>query len=150
MIYSRWIALGFSAVFACTSAYAQEGANVKKAQDREKRHVELKDSSNTGSKPKMHVLGHFVKRDKVITILSGSEGRRYTVKSKDGKVLSQGISEKDLLAAHPDLYRFVRSAIAVSGDGNGFIDAAVRGVEHLDVEARQSGSVKTVHGPPKQ
>lgn len=132
MTYSHWLALGFSAVLACTSASAAEGASGEKAQDREKQHVGLTVSSNTGAKPKMHVLGHFVKRDKIITILSGSEGRRYTVKGKDGEVLAQGISEKDLLAAHPDLYRFVKSAMATSSDGNGFIDAAVRGVEHWD------------------
>ena len=132
MTYSRWMALGFAAILASTSAWASEGGNAEEAHGREAQHPELKCAHHTNGKKGMHVIGQFEKRDRIVTVLSGSQGRKYTVKSRDGKVLAEEISEKELLAAHPDLHRFVKSAMAGARDAEGFVDAAVRRPELLD------------------
>jgi hypothetical protein len=58
-------------------------------------------------------------RDKIVIIRSGPDGPLYTVKSKDGKVLSDDINAESLYAEYPELEGVVKRGIA----GN---DAALR------------------------
>jgi hypothetical protein len=53
-----------------------------------------------------------VMRDRIVTIANGKDGLKYSVKSKDGTVLSANISENELAQKHPDVYEQVRPAYA--------------------------------------
>jgi len=56
-------------------------------------------------------LGHLETRRHVVTILAGSEPR-YTVRSKDGKLLAERVSLKELTAKFPELSRVVDGTYA--------------------------------------
>ncbi|BAZ70475.1 MAG: hypothetical protein KME28_12745 [Pelatocladus maniniholoensis HA4357-MV3] len=53
-----------------------------------------------------------VMRDRIVVITNGKDGLNYSVKSKDGTVLSANISENELAQKHPDVYEQVRPAYA--------------------------------------
>jgi len=57
------------------------------------------------------ILGHLETRDRVVTILAGSEPR-YSVRSKDGKLLAEKISLNELNAKFPELSRVVDGTYA--------------------------------------
>jgi hypothetical protein len=63
---------------------------------------------------------------KTVTIKTGPRGPVYEVKSKDGKVLAQDLSEKELQARDPQLHKLIQTAIgsATLKDGR-VIDARV-------------------------
>lgn len=48
----------------------------------------------------------------MITIFTGDDGPLYTVKNKDGTVLTHKINEQELQAKHPELYRDLKTGIA--------------------------------------
>ena len=58
------------------------------------------------------VIGYMQSRDRVVTISQGPEGTVYTVKNKDGKVLAENISEKDLKSKYPSVYSQVKYGLA--------------------------------------
>ena len=51
-------------------------------------------------------------RDKKITVIRGSKGTVYTISTKDGKPLAANISEGDLKAKYPDLYKQIKHGLA--------------------------------------
>lgn len=74
------------------------------------------------SKP-FPVVGYLEKRGKVITIKAGSNGPVVSIEEKGWRVIAEDLSEAELLARDPALFRFVKSAIA--GDSPGlFLDAS--------------------------
>ncbi len=70
------------------------------------------------------VIGHIEKRDRTITIKAGPKGTVYSVKSADGKVLFENLTEEQLRAQAPELHEFIKSAV-VGGSGAA-MDASVR------------------------
>jgi hypothetical protein len=57
-------------------------------------------------------------RDHNVTISSSPEGLRYTVRDRSGKLLSENLSEKELLAEHPKLHSQIRSGYADDATGS--------------------------------
>jgi exo-beta-1,3-glucanase (GH17 family) len=53
-----------------------------------------------------------VMRDRIVVITNDTDGLKYSVKSKDGTVLSANITESELARKHPDVYEQVRPAYA--------------------------------------
>jgi len=51
-------------------------------------------------------------RDHIVTISSAPEGLRYSVRTSSGEVLSENLSDQDLLAAHPQLHQRINSGYA--------------------------------------
>lgn len=58
------------------------------------------------------VIGYLEKRDRVITIKSGSKGTVYSVATKDGKVLHENLSAEQLKAQAPELHDLVKTGVA--------------------------------------
>ena len=58
------------------------------------------------------VIGYLESRDRVVTLLRGSKGTVYTVKTKDGKTLAMKINEKDFQAQYPALYDQIKHGVA--------------------------------------
>jgi len=57
------------------------------------------------------ILGYLETRDHVVAILAGAEPR-YTVRSKDGKLLAERLSRKELSAKFPGLRSVVDGTCA--------------------------------------
>jgi len=58
------------------------------------------------------VIGYMQSRNRVVTISQGPKGTVYTIKNKDGKVLAENISEKDLKEKYPSVYSQVKYGLA--------------------------------------
>jgi hypothetical protein len=72
------------------------------------------------------VIVHLATRDKVITIMSGADGPVFTVKTKDGEVLGEGLSEEALYAKFPGIEKVVNDSYAGQDRSSGrWIDASI-------------------------
>ena len=58
------------------------------------------------------VIGTVKTRDRTIVIVSGPDGPLYSVRDKNGTVVSLELSEKDLQAQHPGIYRHIKGGLA--------------------------------------
>jgi hypothetical protein len=58
------------------------------------------------------VIGYMQSRDRVVTISQGPNGAVYTIKNKDGKVLAENFSEKDLKEKYPSVYSQIKYGLA--------------------------------------
>ncbi len=65
-------------------------------------------------------IAHLAFRDQIVTIASSPQGLRYSVRTTSGTLLSEDLSEDQLLAAHPKLHSHIRSSYA-SDESGGFI-----------------------------
>ena len=75
---------------------------------------------------KWHVIGHLETRDKIVTIQSGAAGLRYLVKTKDGKILHENLSEEQLEAQAPEIHELIKTSVAgAPTKGGAFLDARV-------------------------
>jgi hypothetical protein len=73
------------------------------------------------------VIGYIEKRDRTITIKAGPKGPVYSVKTADGKVLYEDLSQEQLSAQAPELGEFLKTAVAGSGGKKGHVvDASIR------------------------
>jgi hypothetical protein len=61
---------------------------------------------------------HLAFRDHIVTITSSPRGPRYSVRTTSGTLLSEDLSEDQLLAAHPKLHSHIRSSQASDGSGS--------------------------------
>ena len=61
---------------------------------------------------KFVVIGYLQTRDRVVTIGRGLKGPVYTIKNKNGKVLAENISERNLKAKFPLIYSQVKDGLA--------------------------------------
>jgi hypothetical protein len=57
-------------------------------------------------------------RDHIVTISSSPEGIRYSVRNRSGALLSENLTEQELLAAHPKLHSQIRSGYADDPTGS--------------------------------
>ena len=58
------------------------------------------------------VIGYLEKRDRAITIRSGPKGTVYCVATKDGKVLHENLTAKQLEAQVPEIYHLIKTGVA--------------------------------------
>ena len=63
---------------------------------------------------------HLAFRDHIVTITASPQGPRYSVRTTSGTLLSEDLTEDQLLAAHPKLHSHIRSSYA-SDESGGFI-----------------------------
>ena len=63
-------------------------------------------------------IAHLAFRDHVVTITSSPRGPRYSVRTTSGTLLSEDLSEDQLLAAHPKLHSHIRSSYASDESGS--------------------------------
>jgi flagellar basal body rod protein FlgG len=70
---------------------------------------------------KLPVIVRLKTKNEVITILSGQTGPLYNVTTKDGKVLGQYLSEKQLQKNLPGIYRLLKTSYADNHPNNAFI-----------------------------
>ena len=61
---------------------------------------------------RLPVIGHLETRDKVVTIQSGPNGLLYLVKTKDGKILHENLSEEQLKAQAPEIHELIKTSVA--------------------------------------
>ena len=66
------------------------------------------------------VIIHLEKRNEIVTIISGQEGLLYTVRTKDGELLGQHLSEQELKAKLPDIYNSLKRSYAGSNKSDVF------------------------------
>jgi hypothetical protein len=82
------------------------------------------------------IIGYIEKRDRTITIKSGSNGTIYSVKSADGKLLCDNVTLEQLRAQSPELHEFVKTAVAGNISNGASADARVRIVHVRDGRVR--------------
>ena len=70
------------------------------------------------------IIGYLEKRDRTITIKAGPKGPIYSIKTADGKVLCENLSQEQLSAKSPELGQFLKTAVA--GSSGSKTDASVR------------------------
>jgi hypothetical protein len=58
------------------------------------------------------VIGHLQSRDRIVTISHGTEGSRYTIKTKDGKAIATNLNEKDFEDKFPMLFNQIKYGLA--------------------------------------
>jgi hypothetical protein len=61
---------------------------------------------------------HLAFRDRIVTITSSPRGPRYSVRTTSGMLLSEDLTEDQLLAAHPRLHSHIRSSVASDESGS--------------------------------
>ena len=72
---------------------------------------------------RLPVIGHLETRDKVITMKSGPDGLLYLVRTKDGKILHENLSEEQLKAQAPEIHELIKTSVAgTSGKDGAFMD----------------------------
>jgi hypothetical protein len=69
------------------------------------------------------VIGYLEGRDHSITIKAGPKGPVYSVKTADGKVLCENLSQEQLSARLPELGEFIKTGVA--GTPGTWIDASL-------------------------
>ena len=83
---------------------------------------------------------HLAFRDYIVTITSPPQGPRYSVRTASGKLLSEYLTEDQLLAAHPKLHADIQSSHASDGSerliwagrGESLIEPAVDAITNPD------------------
>ena len=83
---------------------------------------------------------HLAFRDHIVTITASPQGPRYSVRTTSGTLLSEDLTEDQLLAAHPKLHSQIRSSHASNESGSliwagrseSLIDPAVDAVTNPD------------------
>ena len=66
-------------------------------------------------------------RDRLITIRAGPQSPLYSVTTKEGKVVFENLSTKQLKAQAPEIYNEIKSGLAGDASvGRTFIDASCR------------------------
>ncbi len=63
---------------------------------------------------------HLAFRDHIVTIRSSPQGIRYSVRTTSGTLLSEDLTDEQLLAAHPELHSDIHSSYA-SGESESLI-----------------------------
>ncbi|MBC8470869.1 MAG: hypothetical protein H8D56_15460 [Planctomycetes bacterium] len=72
-------------------------------------------------KSKLPAIVHIKTKNEVVTILCGQTGPLYNVTTKDGKILAQYLSEKQLQKNLPGIYRLLKTSYADNHPNNAFI-----------------------------
>lgn len=75
--------------------------------------VALKQPSVELAPDELPVIGRLVGRERTITMLAAPEGVLYSVESAEGRVLVRASGEEQLRAALPEVYRQIKSSVAI-------------------------------------
>jgi hypothetical protein len=67
-------------------------------------------------KGKLPVIVHIKTKNEVITVLSGQTEPLYNIMTKDGKVLGQYLSAKEMQENLPGIYRLLKNSLADDQD----------------------------------
>jgi hypothetical protein len=59
---------------------------------------------------KFPVIVYLETRGEVVAVMSGYKGTIYTVTAKDGEILGEELSEQELQAELPEIYRLVKTS----------------------------------------
>jgi hypothetical protein len=78
-------------------------------------------SPKTGTN--LPVIGYLEGRDHTITIKAGPKGPVYSVRTTDGKVLCENLSQKQLTARLPEVGELIKTGVA--GTPGAWIDASL-------------------------
>jgi hypothetical protein len=76
---------------------------------------------NQEPKDNLPIIVHIKTKDEVITVFSGQTEPLYNVTTKDGKILGQYLSEKQLQKNLPGIYRLLKTSYADNHPNNAFI-----------------------------
>ena len=68
-------------------------------------------SANVKAAADFPVVGYIEKRERTITIKAGPKGPVYSVKTTDGRVLFDNLSQEQLSARAPELGEFLKTAV---------------------------------------
>jgi len=72
------------------------------------------------------VIGILETTDRIIVILTGPEGPRYSIKSRAGRMLGSNLTDKQLEATDPEIYKLIQQALAEQqSNGNTYLDARI-------------------------
>src|SRR4051812_14927511 len=82
--------------------------------------------------PKHPVIVHIVSRDQTITMKAGEKGLLYSLIATDGKVMIADATSDKFAELQPELYRNIRSYIAVKNDDS----PATPALADLSVDSR--------------
>jgi hypothetical protein len=58
------------------------------------------------------VIGHLQSRNHKVTLHASTDGARFTVRAKDGRVLATELSLDELSAQHPELFKIYQDSVA--------------------------------------
>ena len=61
------------------------------------------------------VIVHLQTRNAIVTVMAGSEGRLYTIRTREGRVLGQHLSERELQVRVPDIHLLMKQSYAEEG-----------------------------------
>ncbi len=64
------------------------------------------------------VIAHLAFREYFVTIKSSAEGPQYSVRTRSGTILSDDLTDEQLLAAHPKLHSHIRASHAAVESGS--------------------------------
>ena len=92
-------------------------------------------AAKTRAAADLPVICYIEKRDRTITVKAGPKGPVYSVKTADGKVLCEDLSQEQLRAQAPELGEFLKTAVA--GAPGVVIDASLR--TRMDASVRGGG-----------
>jgi hypothetical protein len=84
----------------------------KKENNQPAKSQSVEQNNKQKSSTESNVIGYLQNRDKVVTIIRGSKGTEYTVKTKDGKTLAENLNEKDLETKYPVIFNQVKYGLA--------------------------------------
>ena len=91
-------------------------------------------AANVKAAADLPLVGYIEKRDRTIIIKAGPKGPVYTVKTADGKLLFDNLSQEQLTAQAPELGEFLKTAVAGAPGAKTDarlrpkVDASLRGV----------------------
>jgi hypothetical protein len=66
----------------------------------------------------LRTIVHLETRNAIVSVMSGRNGRAYTLTAKDGKMLEQQISELELWTKFPAIYRLLKTSYASDSKGS--------------------------------
>jgi hypothetical protein len=64
------------------------------------------------------VIVHLATRNEITSVMSGRNGPVYTIKTKDGSLLEERISEQELWTKFPAIYRLLKTSYASKSSSN--------------------------------
>ncbi len=124
--------------FYATSAPPETKPAIPKPETRApKPSTQQPDATVAQSPSPQPVITHLEFRDKQVTIKAGAHGPIYEVRSKDGKLLRENLTPKELQAREPGLYKLIQTAIGSAAPEDGSVMDA-----RIDLKAPHPGPAK--------
>ncbi len=124
--------------FYATSASPETGTAIPKLETPESKPSSQPPNATVAPSPSPQpVITHLEFRDKLVTIKAGAHGPIYEVRSKDGRLLRENLTAKELQAREPGLYKLIQTAIGSAAPKDGSVMDA-----RIDLKAPHPGPAK--------